>query len=84
MYIHSDCFLISIENAGGAGLQLLDYSFLAMYDPKREKPWHHGGILIHYPDVYELVVNGRPCTMNALVADVKKQIYDSLRKAFRR
>ena len=28
-------------------------------------------------------LNGRPCTMSGLVADVKKQIYAALRKAFK-
>ena len=32
----------------------------------------------------QTMLNGRPCTMNALVADVKKQIYTALRKAFRK
>ena len=28
-------------------------------------------------------LNGRPCTMNGLIADVKKQIYAALHKAFK-
>ena len=32
----------------------------------------------------QTTLNGRPCTMNALVADVKKQIYEAMRKAFRK
>ena len=32
----------------------------------------------------QTTLNGRPTTMNGLVADIKKQITDSLRKAFRR
>ena len=47
---------ISVEAAGGRGPHLLDYSILAMYDPSRkppDKPWHHGGILISYPIIYE-------------------------------
>ena len=47
---------ISIKDAGGEGEHLLDYSILAMFDPSRrppKKPWHHGGILISYPVIYE-------------------------------
>lgn len=29
-------------------------------------------------------LNGKPCTMSGLVSDIKKQLTESLRKAFRR
>ncbi len=32
----------------------------------------------------QTTLNGRPCTMSGLVSDVKKQVYDALRKAFRK
>lgn len=32
----------------------------------------------------QTTLNGKPCTMNGLVADVKRQVVESLRKAFRR
>ena len=47
---------ISIKDAGGKGVHLLDYSILAMFDPSRKphkQPWHHGGILVSYPVIYE-------------------------------
>lgn len=31
----------------------------------------------------QTTLNGRPCTMTGLVNDIKKQIYDKLRKAFK-
>ena len=31
----------------------------------------------------QTTLNGRPCTMNGLVSDIKKQIMDKLRKAFK-
>ena len=31
----------------------------------------------------QTTLNGRPCTMNGLISDVKKQIYAVLRKAFK-
>ena len=30
------------------------------------------------------MLNGRPCTMNGLVSDIKKQIYAAMQKAFRK
>ena len=32
----------------------------------------------------QTTLNGKPCTMSGLVSDVKKQVYDALRKAFRK
>ena len=32
----------------------------------------------------QTTLNGRPCTMNGLVADVKKQVYAVLQKAFKK
>ena len=32
----------------------------------------------------QTTLNGKPVTMNGLVADVKKQVYETLRKAFRK
>ncbi len=31
----------------------------------------------------QTTLNGRPCTMNGLVSDIRKQIMDKLRKAFK-
>ena len=31
----------------------------------------------------QTTLNGKPCTMNGLVSDIKKQIYEKLKKAFR-
>ena len=32
----------------------------------------------------QTTLNGKPTTMNGLVSDIKKQVYDALRKAFHR
>ena len=32
----------------------------------------------------QTTLNGRPCTMSGLVSDIRKQVYDALRKAFRK
>ena len=32
----------------------------------------------------QTTLNGRPTTMSGLVSDIKKQVYDTLRKAFRK
>ena len=31
----------------------------------------------------QTTLNGRPCTMNGLVSDIRKQLMDKLRKAFK-
>ena len=31
----------------------------------------------------QTTLNGRPCTMSGLVSDIKKQVYEKLRKAFK-
>ena len=32
----------------------------------------------------QTTLNGRPCTMNGLVSDIKKQVYAALHKAFKK